>query len=128
MFKNRIILTYRKNKHLLDGKMTLPQASVQYDDFKGTIAVDETQDRGIGKYLQSKDLIGDKTRVTAVEAYVGERIPGSATTVHVTATVVGLTDDIAPNGDFQTVKTDMELEDFFDLFQRTRLVIERKLM
>lgn len=109
-------------------------ASVQYNDYKGTIAADRSDDIRIREILEQKGLISDTERLIGVKLYRGTLGTSDAAFVSINAYKI----DIAGSKDIKThvqntsdpkvlkVELDISLEEFMNLFKRLSLVLIQK--
>lgn len=107
-------------------------ASVQYGDFKGTVAADRHDQDDIGKYLQTKGLINQGEFLIGIEAYACELMgKPQVTDVDVTVLVTQYegyenVQEAVDSGKplkVRKIKLEMPLVEFFTLFKRFSLAM-----
>jgi hypothetical protein len=104
------------------------RASVQYDDFKGTVAADSSDNGGPEEYLRKKGLMNDDDFVIGIELWAGDH-PGAPVSVKFLLVKGGFdtsqsslrntADAIAT----RRIKAEMSAVDFIGLFKRLNVVM-----
>lgn len=109
-------------------------ANVQYNDYKGTIAADRSDDVRILEILEQKGLISDTERLIGVKLHRSEVSTSGSGLISINAYKI----DIAGSKDIQShvqntsepkvtkVELDISLEEFMNLFKRLELVLIQK--
>jgi len=107
-------------------------ASVQYGDFKGTVAADRHDQDDIGKYLQTQGLINQGEFLVGIEAYACELMgKPQVTDVDVTVLVTQYegyenVQEAVDSGQplkVRKIKLEIPLVEFFTLFKRFSLAM-----
>jgi hypothetical protein len=110
-------------------------ASVQYEDFKGTIAADRADGQRLSGYLKSKNLITDDEFIMAISMSIGENYGIHKDPVYVTFYVKKLGKDqtvpevIEKSGDsieLRSINVEMSIADFLSLFKRFEITLSNK--
>ena len=108
------------------------KASAQYNDWKGTAALDDADERSIHKLLQERKLIGERDFVIGLDVWNGENHGGEVKPVSVTAYLLELRDGMnvpqtieAAGGVVRprAVRLDLTAREFLGLFKRMSLAI-----
>lgn len=107
-------------------------ASVQYGDFKGTVAADRHDQNDIGEYARTRGLINEGEFLVGIEAYATELMgKPQVTDVDVTLLVTQYegyenVQEAVDSGEplkVRKIKLEMSLVEFFTLFKRFSLTI-----
>lgn len=111
------------------------RAGVQYDDWRGTSAADNTDKADMLNYLQGKGLIQSGEFLVGVDVWIGENHGGPSIDASVTVllatgngydTVRERLDAESDPLQLRKVEFDIPLADLFGLFKRFNIVITRK--
>ncbi|WP_339490624.1 hypothetical protein [Pseudomonas rhizophila] len=107
-------------------------ASVQYGDFKGTVAADRHDQNDIGEYVRTRGLINQGEFLVGIEAYATELMgKPQVTDVDVTVLVTqfegydSAQEAVDSNKPIKVrkIKLEMTVVEFFTLFKRFNLKI-----
>ena len=107
--------------------MGLFKASVQYDDFRGTVAADGADVGGAKKWLTDNGHINEDEYVIGISMSVGENFGVHQDPIYVDFLVSGLKgynnipEMIQSSGEpiqIRKIEVEMNLTDFFSLFKR----------
>ncbi|MGL6316656.1 hypothetical protein [Vibrio sp. WXL103] len=94
-------------------------ASVQYDDWKGSVALDDADDLDVTQYAKDQGKIPQEALIVGVDAYFHSI--SNEFSVKLYYSTESLRDvDVVPNN-FQTVSLDIPAVEFLKLFKRVNI-------
>ncbi len=95
-------------------------ASVQYDDFTGTVAADNADQGSLSSWLRDEELTEENEFLIGVEMYSGDSFLEDENSAW-----VGLLLQNSDDNTIRKIRVDMSLEDFFSFFKRFEIKISR---
>ena len=95
-------------------------AGTQYNDWKGQIALDDQDFKGITEYLKNK--LNNKDVVIGIDTFFHGESLSRREKIEVKAYITN--EEL--EGKYKAIKFEIELEDFFKLFKRINITASRK--
>ena len=93
-------------------------ASVQYNDLKGTVAADRSDDDYLAGQLERQGLIGDNEHLIGIEMYTFDSNVDDEKPLWVTVLIQNIDDD-----SIRELRVDMTEKEFFKCFKRFNIKI-----
>jgi hypothetical protein len=114
--------------------MTRFSAHVQYDDWKGTAAADDSGDKDIRDFARENGLLGEDEFLVGFEIYLGESLSATERYFSARAFVVeagdheGAVREVTANDPVEVFARDLTLtpDQFFALFKRFSVTLTQR--